>query len=111
LYCEDHPSNGDFAVHQPSEFTSVLESPVPCYHCDEEKGCGVKPPSSLRVELPMSIGPSIGPEPWKIVLCLSVVTFQPKVPAVGSRLPSEAMVRRRLDLKDLQMIRSVSTCS
>jgi hypothetical protein len=32
----------------------------------------VKPPSSLRVELPMSMGPSIGPEPWKSVLCLSV---------------------------------------
>ena len=40
LYCEDHPVNGDFAVHQPSEFTSKSESPVPCYHCDEEKGCG-----------------------------------------------------------------------
>ena len=52
----------------------------------------VKPPSSLLVELPISIGPSMGPDPKKIVTWLEVVSFQPKVPAVGRRLPSDAMV-------------------
>ena len=52
----------------------------------------VNPPSSLLVELPISIGPSMGPDPKHNVTCLEVVIFQPKVPAAGRRLPLDAMV-------------------
>jgi hypothetical protein len=73
-------------------------------------GGAVKPPSSLLEELPMSIGPSTGPAPWYKVWCLSVVIFHPNVPAVGSRLPSEAMISRRRDRNALQSSMSVHCC-
>ncbi len=71
----------------------------------------MKPPSSLRVELPISIGPSIGPDPWNSVSFLDVVIVQPNVPAFGSRLPSVAIVRRLLDRNARQISRSLESCS
>ena len=54
----------------------------------------VKPPSLLRVELPISIGPLTGPDPSKSGLCCDLVSFHPKVPAESVKLPSDAMIRR-----------------
>jgi hypothetical protein len=71
----------------------------------------VKPPSSLRVELPISIGPSIGPDPWKSVYWVLLVTFHPNVPAISIRLPSVAMVSLFFARKELKTSVSVAVCS
>ena len=68
----------------------------------------VNPPSSLLVELPISIGPSTGPAPVNNGLNLSHVIFQPNVPPVSRRLPSEAITSRRLDLNALHTSTSVA---
>jgi hypothetical protein len=52
----------------------------------------------------------MGPDPWKSVSCLAVVSFHPNVPASGSRLPSVAMVSLRLDRKARQTLTSEATC-
>ena len=71
----------------------------------------VKPPSSLRVELPISIGPSTGPDPPKSGVCFDVVSFHPKVPAVSVKLPSEAMIRRRFARNARHTATSSAICS
>jgi hypothetical protein len=45
--------------------------------CRRPQNRAVKPPSLLRVELPISSGPSTGPDPSNSGTCLDVVNFQP----------------------------------
>jgi hypothetical protein len=71
----------------------------------------VKPPSLLLVELPISIGPSMGPDPKNSVTCLEVVSFQPKVLAVGRRLTSDAMVSLCFDRNAFHTSLSETFCS
>ena len=72
----------------------------------------VKPPSSLRVELPTSYGPSIGPEPWNSTLLSREVTiFHPNVPNPLESPPSDAIsIDWDLDLKARQTVMSFVIC-
>ena len=71
----------------------------------------MKPPSSLQVELPISIGPSTGPDPSNSGTCFDVVSFQPNVPALSVRLPSDAMMSRFLARKAFHTSTSLAICS
>lgn len=71
------------------------KSPEVGKDCDKYRSGAVNPLSSLRVELPrMSIGLSTGPDPSNRGTCIDVVIFQPNVPAVAFKLPSEAIMSR-----------------
>lgn len=74
---------------------------VPAWLVTSTSG-NVKPPSLLRGELLISMGPSNGPYPLKNGLKWAVVIFHPKVPAVSFRLPSDAIYKFRLALNSLQ---------
>ena len=71
----------------------------------------VNPPSLLLLaELPISIGPSMGPDPKKCDM-FGNYYFPAKMPAAGRRLPSDAMVSRCLDLKAFHTSLSELSCS
>ena len=99
-------------VKTPSKFAVLAKSPVLARMVTRSRGGQVNPPSSLRVELPISIGPSTGPNPKNSVACFAVLSFQPNIPAViRILLPSDAMVKHWRERKAFQISTSVASCS
>ena len=41
--CEYHSVDGNFAVHKPSEFAAMTESPISCNQIDKEEWCSESP--------------------------------------------------------------------
>ena len=70
----------------------------------------VKPPSLLLIELPVSLGPSTGPYPWKSTFFVNVGKFHPNVPASSKRIPFDTTVIRFCDRNVRRTSMSVDIC-
>jgi hypothetical protein len=98
-----------FAVNRPLEFAPCLNHQCRASIVTRSSGA-LRPPSLLLVELPVLVGPSIGPYPWKRTLLVSIVIFHPNVTASSHGIPLDAMVSRFCDLKALHTSISVDIC-